>query len=168
MSPQIRIVDYDVVWPQLFQREADRIKSVLGHRALCVEHVGSTSVPGIAAKPTIDILLVVGNSADEDAYVSALEDAGYQLRIREPEWHEHRMFKGPETDVNLHVFSAGCPEIDRVLTFRDWLCKNEADRELYVRTKRELAQKDWEEVQNYADAKTAVIEMILSRAHESD
>jgi GrpB-like predicted nucleotidyltransferase (UPF0157 family) len=168
MSPKIRIVDYDEVWPQLFQREADRIKSVLGRRALCVEHIGSTSVPGLAAKPTIDVLLVVANSADEGAYLSLLEDVGYKLLIREPEWHEHRMFKGPEADVNLHVFSSGCPEIGRVLAFRDRLRKNEADRELYMCAKRELAQKDWEQVQIYADAKTAVIEMILSRAHELD
>jgi GrpB-like predicted nucleotidyltransferase (UPF0157 family) len=73
------------------------------------------------------------------------------------------MLKGPDTDINLHVFSSGCAEIERVLLFRDWLRRNVADRELYAKTKRTLAQKGWKYVQNYADAKTAVIEEILRR-----
>jgi GrpB-like predicted nucleotidyltransferase (UPF0157 family) len=121
-------------------------------------------VPGLAAKPIVDIVLVVADSADEGAYVVALETAGYVLRIREPHWFEHRMFKGPDTDINLHVFSLGCSEIERTLRFRDWLRANADDRELYERTKRELATQDWEHVQNYADAKTAIIDEILSRA----
>jgi len=161
---RIQIVDYDSKWPQLFEREAERIQVTLGHRVLLIEHVGSTSVPGLAAKPRIDILLVVADSADEEAYVPALEAAAYILRIREPDWHEHRMLKGPDTDINLHVFSSGCPEIDRMLHFRDWLRSNESDRRLYERTKRELARLDWKYVQNYADAKTAVVEEILARA----
>ena len=127
---------------QLFEREADRIRAVLGSRALRIEHTGSTSVPGLAAKPIIDILLVVADSADEGAYLPALEAAGYVLRIREPDWHEHRMFKGPDTEVNLHVFSSGCPEIDRVLMFRDWLRTHAADRDLYARTKLALARRN--------------------------
>jgi len=137
---------------------------MLGRGALEIEHTGSTSVPGLAAKPIVDILLVVTDSADEGAYVPALEGAGYALRIREADWHEHRMFKGPDTDINLHVFSSGCPEIDRILMFRDWLRSNAADRDFYARTKIALAQKEWESVQKYADAKTAVIEEIVGRA----
>src|SRR5205823_5394602 len=136
----------------------------LEERVLLIEHVGSTSVPGLAAKPRIDTLLVVAASADEPAYVPALEAAGYVLHIREPDWYEHREFKGPDTDVNLHVFSPGCPEIERMLLFRDWLCSNAADRQLYERTKRELARLDWKYTQNYADAKTTVVEEILVRA----
>jgi GrpB-like predicted nucleotidyltransferase (UPF0157 family) len=121
-------------------------------------------VSGLAAKPVIDIVLAVADSADEDAYALALESAGYLLRIREPEWFQHRMFKGPETEANLHVFSAGCSEIDRTLLFRDWLRSNAADRDLYQRTKIALAQQEWEHIQNYADAKTAVIGEIIERA----
>jgi GrpB-like predicted nucleotidyltransferase (UPF0157 family) len=164
LSGQIRMADYDVKWPELFLREADRIRSVLGPRALRVEHVGSTSVPGLAAKPTIDMLLAVEDSADENSYVAPLVAAGYVLRIREPNWHEHRMLKGPDTEIHLHVFSADCPEIDRMLCFRDWLRSNAADRDLYARTKTILAGKKWKYVQNYADAKTAVVEEILARA----
>jgi GrpB-like predicted nucleotidyltransferase (UPF0157 family) len=164
LSEKISVVDYDHHWPELFRREAKRIRTALKDRVRLLEHAGSTSVPGLPAKPIIDILLVVENSADEAAYVPALEAAGYVLRIREADWHEHRMFKGPDTDINLHVFSAGCPEIDRMLRFRDWLRNNAADRDLYARTKRELACQDWKYVQNYADAKTAVVEEILDRA----
>jgi GrpB-like predicted nucleotidyltransferase (UPF0157 family) len=163
-SGRILIVDYDPQWPELFRREADRIRDALGCLALRIEHTGSTSVQGLAAKPIIDILLVVAGSADEDAYVPALEAAGYVLRIRESNWYEHRMFKGPDTEIHLHVFSSGCPEIDRMLIFRDWLRTNAADRDLYARTKLALAQKEWKLSQNYADAKTGVIEEIIARA----
>jgi GrpB-like predicted nucleotidyltransferase (UPF0157 family) len=164
LSGPIQIVDSDPAWPGLFAREASRIRAALGDRVLLLEHVGSTSVPGLAAKPRIDILLGVADSADEPAYVPALETAGYVLRIREPDWEEHRVFKGPDTDVNLHVFSSSCPEVDRMLLFRDHLRSNESDRRLYERTKRALTQKDWKYTQNYADAKTAVVEAIIARA----
>jgi len=163
----IIIVDYDTEWPQLYQHEARRIRSALGKRALLLEHVGSTSVPGFAAKPRIDMLLVVENTADEPSYVPDLQAAGYILTIREPDWFEHRLFKGPDTDINLHVFSSGCAEIDRMLLFRDWLRSNESDRLLYERTKRELASNNWKYVQNYADAKTSVVNEILARAQKS-
>jgi len=163
VPPQIQIVDYDPLWPEVFRREANRIKNLLGYRSLQLEHTGSTSVPGLAAKPIIDILLVVADSSDEPAYVPMLESAGYSLRIREPNWHEHRMFKGPAADINLHVFSSGCPEVNRILSFRDRLRSNAADRDLYERTKRDLAQKEWVDVQDYAAAKTTVVEEILAR-----
>jgi GrpB-like predicted nucleotidyltransferase (UPF0157 family) len=167
LTERIVLLEYDVRWPDRFEDEAKRIRTVLAEHALIVEHVGSTSVPGLIAKPIIDIVLVVTDSGNELAYAPALEKAGYQLRIREPGWNEHRMFKGAARDVNLHVFSAGCPEVDRMLTFRDWLRANADDRELYAQAKRVLAQTDWKYTQNYADAKTAVIEQILSKAQSA-
>jgi len=164
LSGRILIVDYDPRWPELFAREADRIRAALANRALRIEHVGSTSVPGLAAKPVIDVLLEVNDSRDEGAYVPPLEAAGYSLHIREADWHEHRMFKGPDTKTNLHVFSSGCPEIERMVMFRDWLRSHATDRDLYARTKLALALKEWKYGQNYADAKTAVVEEIMSRA----
>lgn len=168
LAGPIQLVDYDPQWPGLFAREAGRVRAVLGERVLLLEHVGSTSVPGLAAKPRIDMLLVVADSADEPAYVTDMEAADYVLHIREPEWHEHRLFKGPDTDINLHVFSQGCSEIERMLLFRDWLRSHPSDRQLYERTKRELARKNWKYGQNYADAKTAVVEEILARAREGE
>jgi GrpB-like predicted nucleotidyltransferase (UPF0157 family) len=163
----IEIAEYDPMWPRLFQQEKERIQAALGDRVLMIEHVGSTSVPLLAAKPRIDLLLVVANSADEPTYVPALEAAGYVLRIREPDWHEHRVFKGPDTDINLHVFSYGSTEIERMLLFRDWLRSNVSDRRLYEQTKRRLAERQWKYTQNYADAKTEVVEEILARAERA-
>jgi GrpB-like predicted nucleotidyltransferase (UPF0157 family) len=163
LAGRIELADYDPEWPRLFRREADRIRAVLGERVVRLEHVGSTSVPGLAAKPIIDILLVVPDSGDEPAYVPELEAAGYVLVIREPEWHQHRAFKGPDTNVNLHVHSPGSPEIERFLRFRDRLRSDPADRERYQRAKRELAQQDWRYVQQYADAKSEVVEEIIAR-----
>ena len=158
------IEEYDARWAEVFEREAKRVRTVLGSRALRIEHVGSTSVAGLSAKPIIDMVLVVSDSAKEDKYVPALEAAGYLLRIRERDWNEHRMFKRPKAEINLHVFSSGCAEIERMVMFRDWLRENAADRDLYARTKRELAQKKWKYVQNYADAKSGVIQEIIGRA----
>jgi GrpB-like predicted nucleotidyltransferase (UPF0157 family) len=160
----ITLADYDPAWPELYAREAARIRSILGSTAVLVEHAGSTSVPGLAAKPIIDIVLAVPDSADEHAYVPPLEAAGYVLRAREPGWFEHRMFKGPDTDINLHVFTAGASEVDRMLLFRDWLRMNDADRELYLRVKRDLAQRTWRHVQHYADSKSAIVAEIVNRA----
>lgn len=164
LSDKIRIADYDPCWPKLFHREAARIGTALGPQALRIEHTGSTSVPNLAAKPIIDILLVVTDSAQEDRYAPVLEGIGYKLRIREPDWYEHRMFAGTEPKTNLHTFSSGCPEIERILLFRDWLRDNAADRNLYQRTKLALAENHWQYVQDYADAKAAVIQEILARA----
>ena len=160
----ILIVEADPEWPKLFDRESARIQAALGDRVLLLEHVGSTSIPGLAAKPIVDILLGVRDSADESNYVSDLESVGYVMTIREPGWHEHRMFKGPDTDVHLHVLSSVCPVVGRTLVFRDWLRRDASDRKLYEDTKRELARQSWKYMQNYADAKTAVIEAILVRA----
>lgn len=164
LDGRVTLVDYDPAWPLVFAREADRIRDVLGDRVLLLEHVGSTSVPGLLAKPIIDMVLAVADSADEAAYVEPLEAAGYVLRIREPDWHEHRLLKGPDTDVNLHVYTAGSGEIERNLLFRDRLRVDREDRDLYARTKRELAARTWKYVQNYADAKSEIIEEILLRA----
>ena len=164
LTSRIVLQSYDPEWPKRFAAEAERLRGVLGDRALLIEHVGSTSVPGLIAKPIIDMLLAVADSSDEGAYLSVMESAGYVLRIREPDWYEHRVFKGPGANINMHVFSEGCSEIDRMLAFRDRLRRDEADRELYARRKRALAEKDWKYVQNYADAKSEMIEEILARA----
>ena len=163
-APDIVVVDYDPAWPERFRREAAKIRSALGDAALAVEHIGSTSVPGLAAKPIIDILLVVEDSGDEPSYLPALVEAGYVLRVREKDFYEHRMLRTPKKDVHVHVFSPGSPEIRRYLMLRDHLRDNVEDRELYARTKRDLASGEWPTMQHYAEAKTGVVEGILFRA----
>jgi GrpB-like predicted nucleotidyltransferase (UPF0157 family) len=164
LTAPIQVVDYDERWPALFEREAERVRGVLGDRALAVEHVGSTSVPGLPAKPVIDIDLTVADPADEPAWLPDLEAAGYTLVIREPDWYEHRCLKGPDTNVNLHVFPPGADELERHRRFRDRLRSHPEDRELYARTKRELAARRWTYVQEYADAKSEIVTEILGRA----
>jgi GrpB-like predicted nucleotidyltransferase (UPF0157 family) len=163
-SAPITLADYDPEWPVLFEREDRRIRAALGDKVLRLEHTGSTSIPGLAAKPCIDIAMIVPDSSDESTYVPDLEAAGYVLWIREPDWGEHRVFKGPDTNVNLHVYSPGNPEVERMVGFRDWLRTHDDDRDLYLQTKRELAAREWKYVQNYADAKSAVVEEIIARA----
>jgi len=165
IEPQtIVVTDYDLAWPERFHYEEARIRAALGAAALSVEHIGSTSVPGLAAKPILDVLLVVEDPGDEGFYVPAIEGAGYVLRVREPGFDEHRMFRTPAKDVHVHVFSPGSPEIDRYLLLRERLREDEGDRELYARTKRELASREWPSMQHYAEAKTEVIEGIIARA----
>lgn len=163
VAGKIAVVEYDPRWPEIFAGEAERIRHALGECALRIEHAGSTAVPGLSAKPVIDIVLVVADSRDESAYAPALQAVGYRLCIREPEWFEHRMFKGSQQETSLHLFSRDCPEVDRMLVFRDWLRGNVADRDLYASAKLTLRQKHWERVQDYADAKTSVVEQIMKR-----
>lgn len=160
----VLLADYDPAWPAVYEREAERIRAALGPTVLLLEHAGSTSVPGLPAKPIIDIVLAVPDSADEPAYVPALEAAGYRLTVREPDWFEHRCLKARDPAVNLHVFTVGSEEIDRMLAFRDWLRTHPDDRDLYLRTKRELAARTWVFIQDYADAKSEVITAINERA----
>lgn len=157
------VVAYDPRWPQLYRREACRIRELLGERVIAIEHVGSTAVPGLAAKAIIDIDLTVANSADEEAYVPTLTAAGYRLTIREPNWHEHRLFKGPDTNVNVHVFSPGSPETVRHLVFRNWLREHPEDIDRYAETKRRLAH-GASDIRAYTQAKNDIIDDIYRRA----
>lgn len=161
----IYLAPYDPEWPSLFAQLEARIRAALGDDVLLLEHVGSTAIPGLSAKPIIDIVLAVADSSDEAAYVPRLEAEGYSLRIREPDWYEHRLLKPPDQSAHLHVFSEGCGEIERMVLFRDWLRNHAGDRLRYEGAKRELAARTWKYRQNYADAKTAVIHEIMARAH---
>lgn len=167
LNSTIHLAPYEPRWPSDFAKLANRIGGALGEQVLLLEHVGSTSVPGLSAKPIIDSVLAVHDSADERSYAPLLEREGFVLRIREPNWFEHRLFKTPEMDGNLHVFSAGCEEIGRMLTFRDWLRTHEEDRLRYEETKRALAARTWRHVQDYADAKSGIIQEILACALRS-
>jgi len=164
LNVRIDLVPWDPGWPALYEEEKRRIRRCLSHDALLIEHVGSTAVPGLAAKPIIDIVLAVADSADEPSYLPRLESGGYSLKLKEPEWHEHRLLKGPDTDINLHVFSDGCPEIDRMILFRDRLRASHDDLDRYSQAKARLAQEEWPSVQDYADAKSEIVASILANA----
>jgi GrpB-like predicted nucleotidyltransferase (UPF0157 family) len=164
----ITIANYDPLWPEAFRTHANAIGKALRDVAQRIEHIGSTSVPGLAAKPIIDILVVVADSADEASYLPQMVTAGYELRVREPEFHEHRMFKTPARNVHIHFFSADSPEVERLLTFRDWLRQSSGARQLYEKTKRQLAAQSWADSNDYAAAKTDVIERLIAAARRGD
>jgi len=157
----IRVVAYDPSWPDRFEAERLRLRSALGGRAGRIEHIGSTAVPGLAAKPIVDILVEMDDTEDETGYRGALEAAGYRIRVREP---GHRMFRTPARDVHVHVWPTGSFEVYRHLAFRDWLRAHPDDRRLYERTKQQLASRPWRDMNYYAEAKTPVIEEIMARA----
>ena len=157
----IVIVDYDQAWPDRYRLLQERVRDALGPAALRVEHIGSTSVPGLAAKPILDVLVTVRDVEDEAAFVPALEAAGFVLRVREP---EHRMFRTPGRDVHLHLYEPDHAAVSAYLDLRDWLRVDAADRALYERTKRLLATRSWTDMNEYADAKTDVILGMLGRA----
>lgn len=160
----IVVVDYDPQWPAVFELHRARISDALGARCSRIDHVGSTAVPGLAAKAIVDIQISVDDPDDEASYVPMLEAAGYRLRVREA---GHRMLRTPELDVRLHVCGAGSDWERRHLLFRDWLRRSDGDRSLYESTKRELAHRSWSAMQDYADAKSAVIAEIIRRAERS-
>jgi GrpB-like predicted nucleotidyltransferase (UPF0157 family)/predicted enzyme related to lactoylglutathione lyase len=160
----VTLVEPSDEWPAAAAAQCDGIRAALGDVAVVVAHAGSTSVPGLAAKPILDLVLGVPDPVDEAAYLPALEAAGYRLHVREPEWHEHRLLRRADPAVNLHVFAAGDDEITAMLAFRDHLRAEPRDRELYLRTKVELAARTWEHVQDYADAKADVVADVMSRA----
>lgn len=160
----IVLVEYDAQWPVRFEQEQMKLWYALRTEALRVEHVGSTSVPGLVAKPIVDILVVLADVEDEDRYLPALDRAGYLLRVREP---GHRMLRTPELDVHVHLWPEDAPEVEATLAFRDRLRADSNDRELYATTKRELARQDWPSMNHYAEAKTDVITAILGRAWAS-
>ncbi|MFO1015184.1 MAG: GrpB family protein [Caulobacteraceae bacterium] len=164
INSTIHLADYDPRWPAWYAKEEAKLTRALEGLDHTLWHVGSTSVPGLAAKPLIDILLAVPDAAREADYVDRIESTGYRLHLREPNWHEHRLFKGPRPPVNLHVFSAGSSEITRMLAFRDRVRAHDDERALYEAEKRRLAAQVWARTQDYADAKSTVVEAIIARA----
>ncbi len=157
----IVVVVYEEEWPDRYGLVRERVRAALGPSALRVEHIGSTSVPGLAAKPIIDVLVTVQDVEDEAAFLPLLERQGFVLRVREP---EHRMFRTPPRNVHVHLYEPDHEAVSACLDLRDWLRADADDRALYERTKRLLATRTWTDMNEYADAKTDVIEAILGRA----
>lgn len=158
---QVEVVAYDPDWPVTYERLRAEIDRTLGDAVLGIEHVGSTSVPGLSAKPVLDIDLTVADPTDEAAYVPALEGIGYDLTVREPSWHQHRMLRLESPRVNLHVFGPDCPETVRMVMFRDWLRTHPDDRAWYERAKRAAVGGDL--VHEYNERKQPVVREIYDR-----
>jgi GrpB-like predicted nucleotidyltransferase (UPF0157 family) len=161
---EIVLHEHDPAWAATYEAHAAQIRAALGPAVLRLEHIGSTSVPDLAAKPIVDVMLVVEDPSDEASYVPALEAAGYVLRVREPSFDQHRMLRTPEVDVHVHVFPPWSGEIERHLLLRDLLRRDARAREGYEGVKRQLAAREWETVNHYAEAKTHVIERLIAQA----
>jgi len=158
---ELFLIDYDGAWASDYAVHQARIQDALGRIAAAVEHIGSTSVPGLAAKPIIDILVTVPDITAEEDYLEPLIAAGYVLRVREP---GHRLVRTEQRDVHVHILEVDDPAATDYLLLRDQLRIDEADRQLYEATKRDLTARDWPDMNAYADAKTAVIEQIKDHA----
>ena len=158
------LADYDPRWPEAYLEQAQRIRGALGPAAVQIEHIGSTSVPGLAAKPIIDVLVTVEDLTAEEDYLDQLLQVGYDLRVREP---GHRLVRTPACDVHVHVMEDGDEAASDYLLFRNHLRAHTEDRELYERTKRALIDQDWADMNDYAEAKTGVITEIKERARKS-
>ena len=157
----------DPTWPLRYEVLAARIREALGWRVLQLDHVGSTAVPGLPAKPIIDIDLTVADPGREQDYIPALETAGFQLTVREPWWYGHRMLRAGDPPCNLHVFGFDSPELVRHRIFRDWLRGNPSERDRYAAAKREAASRAnacGEHVMQYNARKQQVIREIYHRA----
>ncbi len=166
-TSDVAVLPYDPAWPAVYEELAAKVRAALGSQVLALEHVGSTSVPGLAAKPTIDIDLTVADGTDEGSYVPALERHGFTLVIREPWWYEHRLLRHSRPIGNLHVWSPGCPEPARHIIFRDWLRDHADDRDLYVREKHAAAHRtrlSRGDVVDYNERKRDAIREIYARA----
>lgn len=158
---RVAVVDHDPAWAGRFEQVRALVREALPEAAASVQHIGSTSVPGLAAKPVVDVVLVVDAVEDEAAYVPPLERVGFVLRVREP---GHRMLRTPARDVHLHVHGPDDDAVQRHLDLRDHLRRSPADRALYAAAKRRLAERPWSDMNHYADAKSPVIAEILGRA----
>jgi GrpB-like predicted nucleotidyltransferase (UPF0157 family) len=164
----VEVVAPDPAWPAWYAAVRDRVVAALGDRVLSLEHVGSTAVPGLWAKPVIDVDLTVADPADEDAWLPELEAAGFVLRVREPDWEQHRMLRGGDPATNLHVFGPDAREPRRHVAFRDWLLSHPDDRERYTAVKRDVAGRRFTDAMQYNNAKAWVVYDIYEKVFAAD
>lgn len=166
-STTVELVPYDPFWPRSFEHIARRVRRALGDRVLELQHVGSTSVPGLEAKPIIDADLTIADNNDESAYVPTLEQHGFTLILREPWWYGHRMLTHPQPRTNLHVWSPDAPEVARHLIFRDWLRAHPDDCARYREAKHDAVahiRATGGHINDYNAHKQTVIREIYDRA----
>ena len=158
---ELELHDYDERWVGLYLDHRRRILDALAAANVGVEHIGSTSVPGLAAKPIIDIVVTVDDITAEEDYLVPVLAAGYELRVREP---GHRLVRTPDRDVHVHIYETNAQAVTDYLLLRDRLRDDADDRALYARTKRELISQGFDDMNAYSDAKTEVIAAIVARA----
>jgi GrpB-like predicted nucleotidyltransferase (UPF0157 family) len=167
-TESVEVVPPDRAWSEWFAAVRDRVVGALGDRALTVEHVGSTAVPGLWAKPVVDVDVTVADVEDEGSWLPALQDAGFVLRVREPDWQGHRLVRGEDPPANVHVWPVSAVEPRRHVVFRDWLCTHEDDREQYAEAKRAAASRGFTDVMLYNNEKAGVIYDLYEKMFAAD
>lgn len=163
---EVKVVPHDPAWREKFEAEAAALRSVLGEEAIAIHHIGSTSVPGLAAKPTIDVLIEAREIEKVDDFDGAMAERGYEA------WGEYgipgrRFFvknRGSKRTHNVHVFQAGTPEVERHLAFRDYLIQDPETALAYETLKKDLAEKHPTDMESYVDGKDAFIKEAERRA----
>jgi putative glutamine amidotransferase len=166
-SRAYRIADPDPAWPKVYATEAARIAAALPDDLVVrIEHIGSTSVPGLAAKPVIDISLALASLMPRDPYLSALTSIGYVHQV-DP-WNDDHEYFSREVDgadlFHIHVCLADGPFERTHIAFRDWLRSHPEDAAAYLRLKRELAAAHPRDIVSYVEGKSAFIAAIEAHA----
>jgi GrpB-like predicted nucleotidyltransferase (UPF0157 family) len=168
MTVPVVIVDYDPRWPAMYQEEKDRVLGAIGHLVVAIEHIGSTAVPGLGAKPIIDIMTAVPSLADAPACVEPLERIGYEyIPEYEADFPERRYFRKRPVRVDthhLHMVEQDSGFWERHILFRDDLRVHPETAHEYERLKRELAAQFGSDRDGYTDAKTSFIESVVAQA----
>jgi GrpB-like predicted nucleotidyltransferase (UPF0157 family) len=160
---EIVLLPHDSAWTARAEALLARLRPALAGIAVRPAHIGSTAIPALVAKPIVDLqaATTVSPGDEESRLTAALLPLGFELRVRE---REHLMYRTVAHDVHLHLWEAGSDDERRHLLFRDHLRADAADRDLYAATKRELAARAWDDMNDYAQAKGAVIAEISARA----
>lgn len=158
----IELVGHDPAWANAYASAADEIRAALGAAAVSVEHVGSTAIAGIVAKPRIDVLIVVGTYDPEAVYQEPLASLGYAYDHRD---ELHVLFKGSRdgTPFNLHVVERDAEEATRMIVFRDYLRSHPDEARRYEDLKKDLAERH-SDGDVYAEAKSSYVQEVLRRA----
>lgn len=161
----IQVVPYNPAWPEMFEAEAARIKQALGENCIEVYHIGSTSVPGLPAKPVIDMIPVVKDITKVDAANEAMKALGYEPQGEFGIPFRRYFQKGGDSRTHhVHIFEQGSPEIERHLKFRDWMRSHPEDACAYAELKQQLAQQFPHDFLGYCQGKDGFIGAIDAKA----
>ncbi|MFX0092562.1 MAG: GrpB family protein [Candidatus Hodarchaeota archaeon] len=167
MADKIVIVPYNDEWPKLFLRIAGELRKALGQTALRIDHIGSTAIPGLAAKPVIDLQISVASLEPLDLYRKPIESLGYALRPNNPDLTKRYFREVPgKRRTHIHVKRAGSWTEQCALLFRDYLRVHNEDLERYAKLKYQLAEKYRDDRKSYTETKGPFIWTIMAKASE--
>ena len=163
---KVKVVPHDPAWREAFEAEAAALSSVLGDEALAVHHIGSTAIPGISARPTVDVLIEVRKIEKVDDFDAAMSEKGFEA------WGEYgipgrRFFvkdRGTSRITNVHTFKTGTPEVERHLAFRDYLIQHPKTASAYAQLKKELAREHPADMESYMNGKDTFIKQTEGEA----